>query len=274
MIKIAHESPLSIFDTVQSYTDIDYALVHLFEESEEYYDKFVEARHTKNREVILDNSIFELGKSFDPKKYSLWIKKLQPTWYIIPDVLESFGGTIRLLSQWNSGGYGTIPGKKIAVVQGRTYEEIVACYKYIVNYGDVDMIAISFDYSLYRKLFPHPNKFISWMMGRVLLLGRMYDEGIIDTSRKHHLLGCSLPQEGLFYKHSNYNWIYSVDTSNPIVHGLKGIPYSDQGLWKKESTKLVELIYEQEPENNLYLENLQAFRSFWNSSNNNFIKHD
>lgn len=88
MIKIAHESPLSIFDTVQSYTDIDYALVHLFEESEEYYDKFVEARHTKNREVILDNSIFELGKSFDPKKYSLWIKKLHPTWYIIPDVLE------------------------------------------------------------------------------------------------------------------------------------------------------------------------------------------
>jgi len=36
MIKIAHESPKSIFDTVQNYTDYDYALVHLFEEDEGY----------------------------------------------------------------------------------------------------------------------------------------------------------------------------------------------------------------------------------------------
>ena len=34
-IKIAHEAPLSIFDEVQDQTDYDYALVHLFDESEE-----------------------------------------------------------------------------------------------------------------------------------------------------------------------------------------------------------------------------------------------
>ena len=37
-MKIAHEAPLSIFDKVQAVTDYDYALVHLFEESEEYYN--------------------------------------------------------------------------------------------------------------------------------------------------------------------------------------------------------------------------------------------
>ena len=36
MIKIAHESPKSIFEDVQKQTDYDYALVHLFEEDEEY----------------------------------------------------------------------------------------------------------------------------------------------------------------------------------------------------------------------------------------------
>ena len=32
MIKIAHEAPLSIMNKVQSMTDYDYALVHLFED--------------------------------------------------------------------------------------------------------------------------------------------------------------------------------------------------------------------------------------------------
>ena len=38
-MKIAHEAPLSIFDQVQELTDYDYALVHLFEENEDYYNK-------------------------------------------------------------------------------------------------------------------------------------------------------------------------------------------------------------------------------------------
>ena len=40
MIKIAHESPKSIFTDVQQVTDYDYALVHLFEEDEEYLEQF------------------------------------------------------------------------------------------------------------------------------------------------------------------------------------------------------------------------------------------
>ena len=35
------------------------------------------------------------------------------------------------------------------VVQGKTYKEIVGCYDYMNNIADVDMIAISFDYSYY-----------------------------------------------------------------------------------------------------------------------------
>ena len=42
MIKIAHESPKSIFSDVQKYTDYDYALVHLFEEDKEYLNQFKE----------------------------------------------------------------------------------------------------------------------------------------------------------------------------------------------------------------------------------------
>ena len=58
MIKIAHESPTGLFSYVQSKTDYDYCLVHLLEEDKEYCKQFMQA--CKEREVILDNSIFEL----------------------------------------------------------------------------------------------------------------------------------------------------------------------------------------------------------------------
>ena len=87
MIKIAHESPISIFPQVQSWTDYDYALVHLFEESPEYLELFKKAL-AGGREVILDNSIFELGSAFDMKKFAEWTAEIKPTWYIIPDALE------------------------------------------------------------------------------------------------------------------------------------------------------------------------------------------
>ena len=72
MIKIAHESPKSIFHEVQEYTDYDYALVHLLEEDDEYFTQF-EASIRKGREVILDNSIFELEEAFDADKFADWV---------------------------------------------------------------------------------------------------------------------------------------------------------------------------------------------------------
>ena len=237
-IKIAHESPKSIFKTIQSLTDYDYALVHLFEEDKEYLNLFKEAKK-EGREIILDNSIFELEEAFDAERFAYWIKELEPTWYIVPDALEDSWKTCMQMADWNEN-YKDIPGKKIGVVQGKTYEEIKTCYEYMNNIANVDMIAISFDYSYYRESVPHPNKYVSWMLGRVKLLGDLLRDGVINEKKPHHLLGCGLPQEFAFYK--DYKWIYSLDTSNPVVHGIKGIPYTDQGLWDKESQKLFEMI--------------------------------
>lgn len=263
MIKIAHEAPIDIFEEVQRYTNYDYALVHLLEQNGRYRDTF-ERAVKKGREVILDNSIFELEEAFEADRFALWIERLKPTWYIVPDALEDSVKTCKQMGEWNER-YSDVPGKKIGVIQGKTYEEIVNCYKYMDN-SDVDMIAISFDYSYYTVSVPHPNKYVSWMLGRVKLLGDLLRDGVINVNKPHHLLGCGLPQEFSFYKHSDYNWLYSLDTSNPIVHGIKGISYGSDGLWSKESQKLHELI-DFELDNldvNLILNNVQKFRWFVN----------
>ena len=267
MIKIAHESPKSIFEEVQRFTDYDYALVHLFEEDEEYLKQFQQAA-LKGREIILDNSIFELEEAFDADKFDSWVKHLKPTWYIVPDVLEDGYATIDKMEDWNNKGLGYKHSGKIGVVQGKTYDEIVDCYNYMNKEADVDMIAISFDYSYYTKSVPHPNKYVSWMLGRVKLLGDLLKDGVINKDKKHHLLGCGLPQEFQFYKHADYDWLYSLDTSNPVVHGIKGIEYPSGGLWTKESQKLFELINEDVDVDILskIKTNIQKFRWYTNGN--------
>lgn len=267
MIRIAHEAPKSIFKDVQELTDYDYFLVHLFEEDLEYYNLAKQAV-ADGREVILDNSIFELEEAFDADRFAYWINELKPTWYIVPDSLENTTITISNMEEWNQKYAHKVPGKKIGVVQGKTYSEIVSCYDYMANQADVDMIAISFDYSYFQEKFPHPNKYVSWMLGRVQLLGRMVKDGVIDTDKPHHLLGCGLPQEFSFYRETGWDWIYSLDTSNPVVHGLKGIEYKDYGLWNKESQKLYTMINSEVSENQLQLVkyNINMFRQLANGT--------
>jgi len=239
MTKIAHEAPLSIFDEVQNLTDYDYALVHLFEENDEYWDKFVQAKG-KGREIILDNSIFELGEAFSADKFYPWIERLQPTWYIIPDKLEDAQVTVKNVKEWQH-----VAGcKSIGVVQGKNYDEMEWCYKEIEPH--VDKVAISFDYSFFIDADQYgnlPTKFHYYMFGRDDLIHRLLYNNIINTSKPHHLLGCGLPQEFKSYK--GYEWIDSLDTSNPVVAGIKGIEYDGVcGLEDKPSVKLFTLINE------------------------------
>lgn len=261
MVKIAHEAPLSIFNHVQEVTDYDYALVHLFEESEEYWAKFKRAKE-KGREIILDNSIFELGEAFNSEKYREWIEKLLPDYYIIPDVLEDAEGTVARLLNWEP-----VAGcKTIGVVQGRSLEDIIWCYEEVEP--RVDKVAFSFDYSFFvdeninGKL---PTVYHHYMYGRDALLHHLLHTGIINTQKPHHLLGCGLPQE--FSSYRDFTWLDSIDTSNPVVAGLKGMRYKgENGLEDKPSQKLFTMINQEVDDGTLekVLYNIECFRAICN----------
>lgn len=237
-MKISHESPISMLEESRVYNDYDYALVHLFETEPMYYDFFKKSL-ALGRHVILDNSIFELGKAFDSERFAHYINELRPTEYIIPDVLEDSPGTIESCQSFLDK-HPNLPGKKIGVVQGKTLDELISCYQYLDEVAKVDKIAISFDYSYYLSVAPHPNKWMSFAMGRVATLGELLELNIINKQKPHHLLGCSVPIEFMFYR--GWDWIESLDTSSPIVHGLLGIEYEPVGLLTKQSIKLVDLI--------------------------------
>jgi len=229
-IKISHEVPLSMLEVSRRFNDYDYALVHLFEEYRGYFE-FYRDSVDMGRDVLLDNSIFELGEAFEASKFAHWIMKLRPTRYVVPDVLGDGIETCRKLDEW-FGNYAHVPGKAIGVVQGSSYEELTACYKGVDR--ACDEIAICFHYPYYEQTD------IGRMVGRQNLIDRWLEDGIINKEKNHHLLGCSLPQEFRHYK--NYEWIYSLDTSNPIVHGIKEINYRHGELEEKAKVKLADLM--------------------------------
>jgi len=260
-MKIAHEAPLCIFNRVQEVTDYDYALVHLFEENEEYWDKFVRAKEI-GREIILDNSIFELGEAFEADKFYPWIEKLLPSYYVIPDALENAEKTVTNAKSWQP----VLGCKSIGVIQGKTYEEIKWCYQEVEPL--VDKVGFSFDYSFFIDTELNgflPTKYHHYMYGRDALIHRLLTDNIINTGKPHHLLGCGLPQE--FDSYTEYEWIDSVDTSNPVVAAIKGMRYNGRnGLEDKPSQKLHTMIDSKlsSYELQLVLYNIECFRAICN----------
>ena len=267
-MKTYHEAPLSIFKDIQRVTDGDYALVHLFEENKEYFNTFKQAV-ADGREVILDNSLFELGESFDPREYVKWINKLNPTHYIIPDTLMSGEDTLKKLRTWMvwSKPNLKVNSKTIAVAQGKDYDDLVNCYRELDIHEHVDTIAFSFANNWFLDMYPNVrSKNHAFMNGRRKVLEDMYEDGIINTERDHHLLGCSLPQEFKKYREDKFHWIKSVDTSNPVTHGMKNILYSKDGLNHKISELMCEQINVEVPLaiQTKILYNIHMFKTFIN----------
>ncbi len=262
-MRVAHEAPLCIFDAVQELTDYDYALVHLFEENLEYYTKFKQAVD-KGRHVILDNSVFELEEAFDSDRFLYWINKLQPAEYIIPDVLEDSYSTVQRLGEWKAlyESRVTSNSKTIGVIQGNDFDDLVWCYKHVAPM--VDKVAISFDYSFMcpEKNYTPQTRCEVFMRGRQRVIKDLHRANVIDESKPHHLLGCFLPQEFIAYK--EYSWIDTIDTSNPVVHGINGISYEPFGLRDKVKTKLIDYMDEElTPEQiHIVMSNIRKFREF------------
>jgi len=239
-IDVSHESPISLLDQSLQYNDYCYALVHLFDQYPEYYNFFKNAKDIHDKKVYLDNSIFELGTSFEPKQYSKWIEQLEPNIYIVPDTLEDSNSTIKQYHDFIQE-FSGLPGKRMGVVQGKTYDELVRCYSFMSEYSD--MVAISFDYSYYLSTGIGNTKLERYCNGRKKFIQDLINENRWNWDKPVHLLGCSLAREFSYYCDNNIHNIKTCDTSNPVVAAMFNLKYNDTwGLDEKPSQKLADML--------------------------------
>lgn len=265
-IKCFHEAPKSVFKAVQKVTDGDYALANVFQSDPDYLTMFLEAV-AEGREVILDNGVYELDKAMEPDEFVKWINRLQPTYYIIPDVLEDMEATCKNVKTWIENYLSKVlsDSKTIGVVQGVDYKSICDCYEYVAP--KVDKVAISFNYSYYEAIAPHPNKLEAWSIGRALVLHRMLQDGVLREDKPLHLLGCATVQEGIFYRNTPLQEIIdSIDTSLPVSKGIEEKPILPWGNITKSTVKMfTQIDKEMSHEQWSKIEtNIWNFRKFWN----------
>jgi hypothetical protein len=252
-MQIAHEAPLEIMDVIQSQTDYDYCLVHLLEESPRYLDFFTEAK-TKGRKIIMDCSLFELGKAFDDEKYYNWLLKIQPDEYIVPDVWQDCDQNIISFQNFTQKfNLSALSGKKIGVLQGNSYEEFEKSCEFMLK--NADKVAISFGYDFYTNsqvsesedsITPVLTNAQKLSEGRKNLFKHLYDKGLFMEEKRMHLLGCGTPTELEYYVRFGFDFVESVDTSHPVMSGFYKKSYAEDpaNLIDKVSQKMVDIFNE------------------------------
>ena len=235
MVKVSHELPINMLNRSYDINDYEYCLPHLLDQNEEYKNHFYKAKKD-GRYIIMDNSLHELGEAYDTDRLLYWIEELEPDEFIVPDVWQNKTSTLVNAKYWMKNYKLPKNTTKVAVVQAQSYGEACECYDILQFHQGYKKIAFSYGADWYAEEFPHPNSLVGKMMGRILTISKMYKSGLIGKSDRIHLLGCALPQEFRYYK--DFPFIESIDTSNPIIHGLEGIRYSSNGLFTKSNIKI------------------------------------
>ena len=254
MFSISHEVPVQMLEESREFNDYDYALVHIFEKCQDYYDFYKESIRL-GRKVILDNSAYELGKPFDVELYREYIDMLQPTEFILPDYRDDAQKNLQAINIWNLENP-DLKGLTIGVVHGKNYKEF--CQNYMDIAPVVDKIAFSVegwfkDYAVFRG--------IPYDLSRITILKKMVSDGVIYESRKHHILGALSPTE--YNRLVDFKWIESADTSNPVLHGLLGEKYEGEaGLKYKSQIKMDSIMHNRHSEERVELAryNIKWFR--------------
>ena len=236
-MKVSHEAPIPYMKQVRGLIDYDYCLPHLLDESDEYLDYFTESKEMR-RYIIMDNSLHELGEPYKEERLWHWLHYLKPDEFIVPDYWQDKIATLVSAKSWLKRNYpeNTTP---VAVVQGKNEMEARECYR-ILKYQGYEKIAFSYGADWYKsygeQYIEDANEAITKAHGRYNFIKELYEDKTINRTDSIHLLGCNIPQEFSWYK--NMPFIKSIDTSNPIIHGLAGIKYNDWGLDEKISTKV------------------------------------
>ena len=265
MFKISHELPVNMLSRSFEINDYEYCLPHLLDKNPIYRKHFEDAKESGSY-IIMDNSLHELGEAYDTDRLLYWVNHLEPNEFIVPDVWQNQTQTLVNAKSWMNNYKLPENTTKVAVVQANNYSEAAQCY-HILKIQGYKKIAFSYGADWYADEFPHPNPLVGKMMGRIMTISKMYKNNVISKSDRVHLLGCALPQEFGYY--ADFPFIESIDTSNPIIHGIEGVKYNSLGLLTKSSTKIDKMGLEPLTQEKLYNinHNLIQFKKFVKDSN-------
>jgi hypothetical protein len=259
-MKISHELPLGLMHNAYKWNDYDYCLPHLIDQYDQYRIFFQKSRLDK-RFIIMDNGLFE-GVTHTTEDLLEKINLVRPNIFIVPDAWNDSNTTLVNAKSWMINFKAGLPEgvNLMAVCQGKDMGELITTYQTLTDLGYTH-IAFNHSSIAYQQEYTGMDSLKAAMYGRMEFIRRLVQSGAIRKTHYHHLLGCSLPQE--FMSYSDWPFIKSVDTSNPILVGAEGQRYTDSGLTWKPKEKL-EHYFEKDLSGQIedITFNVQQFRKF------------
>lgn len=260
---ISHEVPLDLLELSLTFNDYQYCLPHYYVKYPQYKKFFDNYRNKNNSFIILDNGLFEGGVLPENQLLDI-INGLKPDIFIVPDSWNDYITTIGYAKEWLKKSI-PISTNLMMVLQGKSYDQLHECsiqglklgYKYFgLNHSSL----------AYSDVFYHPNPIISKMMGRIITLNKLVEEDVYDKFKKCyiHLLGMISPEEIQLINHKNI--IKSIDTSNPVLNGIKGLRYSNLSFPIGKPEEKIEIFMEKDLAFNIedIIFNINQFRKMSN----------
>ena len=259
-MKVSHELPLALMHNAYKWNNYDYCLPHLIDQYDQYKIFFQKSRLDK-RFIIMDNGLFE-GVLHTTEDLLEKINLVRPNIFIVPDAWNDSNTTLVNAKSWMINYKQHLPEgvNLMAVCQGKDMGELITTYQTLVDLGYTH-IAFNHSSIAYQYEYEGMDHLKAAMYGRMEFIRRLVANSSIRKDIYHHLLGCSLPQE--FMSYSDWKFVKSVDTSNPILVGAEGKRYSDSGLTWKPKEKL-EHYFEKDLSGQLedIIFNVNRFKSF------------
>lgn len=197
-----------------------------------------------DRFIILDNSVVELGESFNLQTYLTVEKELKPDIVIAPDNFIEPEQNLSLLDNFLSEYQGE--SMVMGVPHGETLQQ------YLQNFEEFSQRVPALGISIHK------------FAERFEVISTLQKENLIDNQKYYHLLGCKLPQEFLKYSFKKeHSFLKSLDTSSPVIHGYFGIRYTDEGLERKSKFN-IDYIFQRDINGQMYdiSYNIKKFRDF------------
>lgn len=264
-ILISHEIPKTLFPIHDFINNYPYVLAHLLMEETEHYDKeyaeFYKNKLAKCDYSILDNSLYELGDSIDYKRLYELGEEYKPSHIILPDCLNDVVETKKRAQNYIKEFGDKSTPKFMGVIHGKSYDELRDILYYMITNPAIDIIAVPF--SIMEKTIPPSANQKLWRVNVIRELIYPILKGL-KSQKKLHLLGCHTPLEFSCYLPLEKEYIYSVDTSAPIVYGWSGIDFTNLSFdANKPKDKLAENLDIELTQDNLDLiaKNVNYFRT-------------
>lgn len=262
MIKVSHELPLCLQKDSELLNDYEFCLPTYWFKYKQYKRYFKEAKE-KGRFIIADNGLFE-GDSFTELELIYFLNELKPDIFVIPDVWndanKSWENALKWIDLQKIIPYDT---KLMAVIQCTDFEIGSKLYLDYINLG-IKHIAFNHSSVAYQEFFPHENLSVSKMMGRIYFINQLKEHKKINEDVHHHLLGCAIPDEFKYYG-KGYEFIKTLDTSNPVVWGCKGITYDNVITSIEKPKEKIEEFFEKSLDSSIkdnILYNIKKFKSY------------